>query len=83
MSHKSEVISVEPVGDGHLAVIVRCCDDESSDSVLTLGELHRDDAELDRDIQAHQAKVEKLHAARDHAKRHIERLMGKVDQSTK
>lgn len=83
MSHKSSVVSVEPTGDGHLAVRIRCCDDESSESVLTLGELHRGDAELDKDIQAHQAKVEKLHAARDHAKRHIERLMGKADQSPK
>lgn len=73
--HKAEVIKVEPVGDGHLAVRARCCGDATSDSVLTLLELHRPDEEIDRDVAEHLARIEKLHAARDHAQRHMARLI--------
>lgn len=75
MTHSSRIIKVEPVGDGLLAVTVRCCKDSSTDSVLTLHELHREDAAIDVDIQTHQARIEKLHAARDHVQRHVERLL--------
>jgi hypothetical protein len=75
MTHSSAVIKVEPLGDGLLAVTVRCCKDKSTDSVLTLHELQREDAAIDADIQAHQARVEKLHEARNRAKAHVERLM--------
>jgi peptidoglycan hydrolase CwlO-like protein len=75
MSHTSAIVKVEPLGDGLLAVTVRCCNDKTTDSVLTLHELHREDSAIDADIQAHQARIEKLHAARDHAKAHIERLL--------
>ena len=77
MSHKSDLISVEETGDGHLAVRVRCCGDPSTDSVLTLQGLHRDDADIDKDIQEHHARVEGLHHARTRAKQHIERLLKK------
>lgn len=73
--HKAEILQVEAVGDGHLAVRARCCGDASSESVLTVLELHRSDEEIDKDVADHLARVEKLHAARDHAQRHIERLM--------
>jgi len=75
--HKTQVIEVSPAGDGHLAVRVRCCGDRLTDSVLTLLEIHRSEEEIDKDIAAHMARVEKLHAARDHAQRHIERLLKK------
>lgn len=77
MAHKAEVIEVREPADGILAVRVRCCGDESSDSVLTLHELHRSTDEIDADIQKHLDRVEKLHAARGHAKAHIERLLKK------
>ena len=73
--HKAAVTKVEAVGDGHLAVRARCCGDKSSESVMTLLELHRPDEEIDADIAAHLARVEKQHAARDHAKHHVERLI--------
>jgi len=75
--HKAKVVAVEEVGDGLLAVRVRCCGDASSESVLTLHELHRDEAEIDKDIAEHLARVEKLHHARDRAKAHIQRLKSK------
>jgi hypothetical protein len=56
-------------------VTVRCCKDKSTDSVLTLHELHRPDSEIDADIADHQARVETLHASRDHVQRHVERLL--------
>lgn len=74
MSHQAKVIEVKEVGDGLLAVRVRCCGDASTESVLTLHELHRDHAEIDKDVAEHVARIEKLHADRDHAKAHIERL---------
>jgi hypothetical protein len=77
MAHVSRIVKVTKLADGLLGVRVRCCNDPSSDSILTLHELHRDDAEIDSDIQKHQAKVEKLHEAAEHQKRHIERLTGK------
>lgn len=77
MDHKAQIVKVEAVGDGLLAVHARCCGDASTESVLTLHEIHRDDAAIDADIAAHLARVEKLHAARDHAKAHIERLCPK------
>lgn len=77
MSHSARVIDVAEVGDGLLAVRVRCCGDASTESVLTLHELHRADAELDKDIADHLARVETLHEARARAKAHIERLKSK------
>lgn len=75
--HTAEVVKVEAIGDGHLAVRARCCKDKSTDSVLTVLELHRPDEAIDADVQRHLARIEKLHAARDHAQRHIERLVKK------
>lgn len=77
MSHQAEVIEVREAGDGVLAVRVRCCGDPSTDSVHTLHQLERDDAVLDQEIADNVARVETLHQARDHAKRHIERLVRK------
>lgn len=75
MSHKAVVTKVYILADGILGVRARCCADESTESVLSLHELHRPDEEIDRDIQQHLAHIEKLHADRDRAKAHIERLM--------
>ena len=61
MAHTSKVIDVQPIVNGLLAVKVRCCGDPSTDSVLTLHELQRENIAIDADIAAHQAKVEKLH----------------------
>lgn len=75
--HRARVLKVIEMGDGLLAIHARCCGDSSTESVLTLHELHRSEAEIDKDIDAHLARIEKLHAARDHAKAHIERLCPK------
>lgn len=75
--HRAKVVAVEEIADGLLAVRVRCCGDASTDSVLTVHELHRDDAELDADIAEHVARVEKLHHARNRAQAHISRLKSK------
>jgi hypothetical protein len=77
MAHKAEVTEVHAPADGMIAVRARCCGDQSTDSVLTIMELHREDAEIDQDIAAHLARVEKLHEARSRALAHIERLTKK------
>lgn len=77
MSHTSKVVSVHDLADGILAVGVRCCDDPTTDSFLTVHEPQRDDGEIDKDIADHQARVEKLHADKLRVKEHIERLCKK------
>ena len=77
MTHQAKVIEVKEAADGILAVRARCCGDSSTDSVLTVLELARPDSEIDQDIDVHLSRVEKLHAARDRAKAHIERLLSK------
>lgn len=72
--HVSAIVKIEEPADGLLAVTVRCCGDPITDSVLTLHELSRPDAEIDADIAQHRARVEKLHADRQHVKRHLLRV---------
>lgn len=75
MLHEPKIVDIQELAGGLLAVRARCCDDETTDSVLTLGELHRTEAEIDANIAAHLAKIATLHQATEHAKAHIERLM--------
>lgn len=75
--HQARIVEITEPADGLLAVRVRCCGDASTESVVTIHELHRDEAAIDKDIAEHCARVEKLHAARDHAKAHIARLKSK------
>lgn len=77
MAHQAKVTEVREVADGILAVKARCCGNKTTDSVLSLHELSRSDEEIDADIQQHLARVEQLHADRDRAKQHVQRLMGK------
>lgn len=77
MTHQAKVVKVIEAGDGLLAVHARCCGDATTESVLTLHELHRGEAQIDADIAAHLTRIEKLHDARDRAKAHIERLCPK------
>jgi hypothetical protein len=77
MSHKAKIVNVEEVADGILAVKARCCGNKTTDSVLSLHELGRADEEIDADIQQHLARVQQLHADRDRAKQHVERLMAR------
>lgn len=79
MTHTSAIVKITEPADGLLAITVRCCGDPKTDSVLTLHELHRSDAEIDADIATHQARVETLHAAKEHAKAHVARLGALVE----
>lgn len=74
MGHVSQIVRLHEPTDGLLAVTVRCCGDPVTDSVLTLHELHRSVEEIDADIAAYQARVEKLHVAKEHVKKHLARL---------
>lgn len=75
MPHQAKIVKVEAVADGVLMVKARCCSDPTTDSVLTIHKLEREDAAIDADVQNHLARVEKLHSDRDRAKAHIERLL--------
>lgn len=61
MIHSSTVINVQKVSDGIIAVKIRCCGDPSTDSVLSVHELHRPDEEIQKDVEEHRARVEQLH----------------------
>lgn len=76
-NHTSEIVNARPVGNGLLAVTVRCCGDPTTDSVLTLHELQRDNTEIDADIQTHKDRVEKLHGDSLRAFDHVSRLIKK------
>lgn len=66
--HKSKVTAVKVLSDGQLAVKVRCCEDESTASWLTVNNTHEHDADSLREIVvAHQLRVEAHHAKRDKA----------------
>jgi hypothetical protein len=80
MAHLSAIVNVSEPADGILAVTVRCCGDEKTDSVVTIHELHRSPEELDREVKAHQSRVETLHAQKQAAKGHILRLAGLKDR---
>jgi lipopolysaccharide biosynthesis regulator YciM len=80
MKHTSVVFKVTKPADGLLAVHVRCCGDSTTDSVLTLHQLHRSNEEIDADIAVHQARVENLHEENIRVSEHLARLTGvKVD----
>jgi hypothetical protein len=79
MSHKSAIITITEPADGLLAITVRCCGDPTTDSVLTLHELHRADEEIDADIAAHQTRIETLHGHKLRAKEHLARLGARVE----
>ncbi len=68
MAHSASIVRVHEPADGILAVTVRCCGDPKTDSVLSIHALHREDAEILKDIQAHKARVEHLHAHKARAK---------------
>lgn len=75
--HQARVIHVEELAGGMIAVTVRCCGDKVTDSVLTIAELHRDDAEIDKDVAGHVERVQALHHATKRAKAHVMRLKSK------
>jgi hypothetical protein len=62
MSHSTRIVQVSKPASGLLAVTIRCCDDPTTDSVLTIHQLHRSDEDIQKDIDAHKARVEELHA---------------------
>lgn len=79
MSHQAKIVAVSKLAPGLIAVKVRCCDDPSTDSVLTLGGLDREQAELDVAIAAHHKKVETQHALDAQAEEHVKRLISGED----
>ncbi|HLW79107.1 MAG TPA: hypothetical protein VKU44_05850 [Terriglobia bacterium] len=68
-------MEVVEASDGALAVRARCCDDESTESVLTVYQLARTNEEIDAEVAEHLARVAGQHADRERAKAHIARLM--------
>lgn len=74
MKHTSRIIRTHRPVSGLLAVTIRCCDDPSTDSVLTIHQLHRSDDEILKDIEAHQARIEELHAHDHRASALMEKL---------
>lgn len=77
MTHTSKIIRAISPAHGLLAVTVRCCNDPVTDMVLTLHELSRPNEEIDRDIQVHRERVEKLHGDHLRAVEHVQRLIQK------
>jgi hypothetical protein len=74
MSHSTRIVQVSKPASGLLAVTIRCCDDPTTDSVLTIHQLHRSDEDIQKDIDAHKARVEELHAHDHRASALMEKL---------
>ena len=69
MEHNTEVVKVEHSSDTQIAVTLRCCADESTDSVHTIevsGE--HTDAELQEWLNGRHSHVQGLHGKRERAK---------------
>lgn len=75
MEHKTEVIEVQHLADTMVAVRLRCCGDESTDSVHTI-EVSGDLAEADLQawLDGRHAHVRGLHEKRAKAKAFFEGL---------
>ena len=75
MTHKTEVFGVQHLSDGEIAVKLRCCGDESTDSVHTIevsGDLAQ--ADLQAWLDGRHAQVQGLHEKRERAKAFFQSL---------
>lgn len=87
MNINVEVIETKPLTDGHVAFLVRCDGDPASDSWHTYTiDPAMTDAELDAavavEIEAHQQRVARLHAARTRVISKIGSFKGKAKKIT-
>jgi hypothetical protein len=76
MAHEAKIVG-DPVelADGAIAVTVRCCDDPSTDSVLTLYGLHElSTNDVIRHVRDHQANVEIKHVAKQRGRLAIDAI---------
>lgn len=75
MEHKTEVIDVQHLADTMIAVRLRCCGDETTDSVHTI-EVGGDmaDADLQTWLDGRHTHVQDLHDKRENAKAFFEKL---------
>jgi hypothetical protein len=78
MAHKAEIIEIQDLSDGALAVRARCCDDPLTDSVHTVYNLHaKEDLEIEREMADHAMNVEQKHQALIRKKAVIEKFKQK------
>jgi hypothetical protein len=80
MEHKTEVVEVQHVADTLIAVRLRCCGDESTDSVHTIevsGDLAQ--AALQAWLDGRHAAVQGLHDKREAAKNFFNKLKVKAE----
>ena len=74
--HKTEIINVQHLADTLIAVTLRCCSDESTDSVHTI-EVSGENTEADLQVwlEGRHAHVQSLHGKREAAKSFFKKLM--------
>lgn len=75
MEHKTQAVNIEHITDTQIAVKIRCCGDESTDSVHTIevsGELT--EADLQAWLDGRHTHVQGLHGKRERAKSFFESL---------
>ncbi len=78
MEHKTEVVEVQHVSDTMIAVRLRCCGDESTDSVHTIevsGE--HTEADLQAWLDGRHVHVQGMHDKRETAKAFLKKLTKK------
>jgi len=81
MTHTTELIDVKHVADELLAVKVRCCGDEKTDSWHTMhATVYTDESKLQESLQHAHTRVAETHKAHIAAQAHLETLKGSTVQ---
>lgn len=74
--HMHRIMEMKTLSDGEIAVRFRCCNEELSDSWLTIHNAHElDEAGIDAVIQAHGETVSARHGKMEAASAHVQRLI--------
>jgi len=83
MTHTTEIVDVKHVADELLAVKVRCCGDEKTDSWHTMhATVYTDEAKLQEGLQRAQKRVADVHKAHLAAQSKLESLKGSKVEHT-
>lgn len=83
MQHTTTVIETKVLSDAAIAVLCRCCDDQTTDSWHTIYVTpSTTEAELDQEITAHVSRVHARHEARGKAEAFLRSKMAGKSERT-
>jgi len=81
MSHKTEIVKQEQIGDERIAVTIRCCGDPKSDSTMTIAKAAGlSPGQLEAKVEAHHDAVARKHSAVNAASKHLQGIKIKTKE---